>query len=251
MRHFIKLSYNGTDFHGWQIQTDASSIQQEIEEKLSTILQTKTTILGCGRTDAGVHAKEFFAHFDSTKEFLIDKQQLVYKLNTMLHSHIAIQDIVQVHSDAHARFNATKRSYEYRISKFKDPYGASLAYKLNIDLDIEKMNKACQHLLGEQDFGSFCKAKADNFTNLCTVFEAGWEEENDQIVFRISANRFLRNMVRAIVGTMLDVGQRRIAPEEMVSIIAAKDRTKAGRSVPAHGLYLTKVEYPSNIFLNK
>ncbi|MFT5903005.1 MAG: tRNA pseudouridine38-40 synthase [Bacteroidia bacterium] len=251
MRYFLKLSYNGTEFHGWQIQIGASSIQQEIEEKLSIILQSEISILGCGRTDAGVHAKEFYAHFETQNKLSLEPQSLIHKLNTMLHRHVAIQEIIKVQPEAHARFNATKRSYEYRISKEKNPFSGDLAYKLNADLDLEKMNKACKLLLGEQDFGSFCKAKADNHTNLCNIFMANWQEEGNQIVFRISANRFLRNMVRAIVGTMLDIGQDKIMPEELTTIIEAKDRTKAGRSVPAHGLYLTKVEYPSNIFLNQ
>ncbi|MGB0368302.1 MAG: tRNA pseudouridine(38-40) synthase TruA [Flavobacteriales bacterium] len=251
MRYFLKLSYNGTGFHGWQIQTDASSIQQEIEEKLSIILQKKTSILGCGRTDSGVHASEFYAHFDTEEPIALEADHLIHKLNTMLHAHIAIQEVIEVEPEAHARFDATKRSYAYRISKLKNPFGSNLCYKLNVNLDLEKMNKACQLLLGEQDFGSFCKAKADNRTNMCNIFAASWKEEENQLVFRITANRFLRNMVRAIVGTMLEIGQERVKPEELASIIEAKDRTKAGRSVPAHGLYLTKVEYPSNIFLNK
>lgn len=247
MRYFVKLAYNGTDFHGWQIQPGASSIQEEIEEKLSTILQQKTSILGCGRTDAGVHAKEFYAHFDSDSVEL-ELDHLVHKLNTMLHAHIAIRSINQVNSEAHARFDATKRSYEYHISKTKDPFGEMLSYKLSSDLDLDRMNKAGELLLGEQDFTSFCKAKAENHTKLCTIFSSSWTKEEGKLIFKITANRFLRNMVRAIVGTMLDIGQGKMEVEELKNIIASQDRTRAGRSVPAHGLYLSKVEYPSEIF---
>ncbi|MDC0304177.1 tRNA pseudouridine(38-40) synthase TruA [Flavobacteriales bacterium] len=247
MRYFVKLAYNGTDFHGWQIQPEAASIQEEIEEKLSTILQEKTSILGCGRTDAGVHAKEFYAHFDSENiEFELD--HLTHKLNTMVHAHIAIQNINPVVPKAHARFDATKRSYEYHISKTKDPFGELLTYKLSTDLNLDSMNKACQLLLGEQDFTSFCKAKAENHTKVCTVFDSNWKKEGNRLVFRITANRYLRNMVRAIVGTMLDIGQGKMEVEELKCIITSQDRTRAGRSVPAHGLYLSKVEYPSEIF---
>jgi tRNA pseudouridine38-40 synthase len=247
VRYFVKLAYNGTDFHGWQIQPGTSSIQEEIEGKLSTILQENTSILGCGRTDAGVHAKEFFAHFDSDN-IGIELDLLVHKMNTMLHAHVAIQSINPVAPESHARFDAIKRSYEYHISKTKDPFGELLTYKLSADLNLDSMNKACQLLLGEQDFTSFCKAKAENHTKVCTVFGSNWKKEGNRLVFRITANRYLRNMVRAIVGTMLDIGQGKMEVEELKSIITSQDRTRAGRSVPAHGLYLSKVEYPSEIF---
>lgn len=247
MRYFLKLAYNGTDFHGWQIQPGVPSIQEEIETQLSTILQAKTNILGCGRTDAGVHAKEFYAHFDC-ENIGFELDHLEHKLNTLLHSNVSILSILEVEPEAHARFDATKRSYEYHISKTKDPFGESLSYKLSADLDLQSMNKACKLLLGEQDFTSFCKAKAENHTKLCTIFGSNWKEDGNKLVFSITANRFLRNMVRAIVGTMLDIGQGKIEVEELKNIIASQDRTKAGRSVPAHGLYLTKVEYPSETF---
>ena len=248
MRYFLKLSYNGTNFHGWQVQVGAISIQEEIEEKLSIILQTKTSILGCGRTDAGVHAKEFYAHFDSENPITINYSLLIHKLNTMLPAQIAIQEILEVQENSHARFDATKRSYEYIISKSKDPFGANLSYKFTTNIDVKEMNKACKLLLGEQDFTSFCKANADNHTSLCTIYNAEWKEDDQRLVFSITANRFLRNMVRAIVGTMLEIGQNRIEAQDLNGIIASKDRTNAGRSVPAQGLYLTKVEYPSKTF---
>ena len=247
-RYFLELAYNGTDFHGWQMQDNAPSIQQEITEKLSTILQTITTITGCGRTDAGVHASQFYAHFDADK-LPIESDLLVHKLNTMLPASIAIYGMYQVQNDAHTRFNATKRSYQYFISTRKDPFNADCSYKFNVPLNLDMMNKACELLLGEQDFGCFCKANADNHTDICTVFHANWEQNEQMIVFNITANRFLRNMVRAIVGTLLDVGQGRTSLEDFELILASKDRTEAGRSVPAHGLFLSRVEYPTNLFI--
>lgn len=247
MRFLIELSYNGTGFHGWQRQINAPSIQQEIEEKLSTIFRTETPIVGCGRTDTGVHATKYFAHFETDQAF--NQTDLIHKLNSMLPAGIAVQTIVPITNDGHARFSATKRSYEYRITKVKDPFATELAYRFNLSLDVEAMNKACAMMLGEKDFGCFCKSKADNLTNLCNVFEAKWTDNKDSIVFTISANRFLRNMVRAIVGTMLEIGQNRMSLQEFQQVLDSKDRTYAGASVPAHGLYLTAVEYPPEIFL--
>lgn len=249
MRFLMQLSYNGTGFHGWQRQNNAPSIQQEIEEKLSTILRSKTAILGCGRTDTGVHASQYFAHFESDSDF--NRKDLAHKLNSMLPVGIAVQEIRPITNDGHARFSATKRSYEYRITKVKDPFAIELAYRFNLPLDLGTMNKACAMMLGEKDFGCFCKANADNHTNLCNVSEANWTENGQMIVFKISANRFLRNMVRAIVGTMLEVGQGRMSLDEFQEVLDSKDRTFAGPSVPPHGLYLTAVEYPSEIFLPK
>ncbi|MFM1875149.1 MAG: tRNA pseudouridine(38-40) synthase TruA [Bacteroidota bacterium] len=248
MRYFLKLAYDGTEFHGWQRQEDAFSVQQEIEEKLSTILRTETPVTGCGRTDTGVHAKEYYAHFDS-EPIEMDNSLFIYKLNTMLHWGIVIQEIILVNSDAHARFDATKRSYEYIITSTKDPFLQNKAYRFSQELNLPAMNKACERLLGVQDFGCFCKSRADNHTNICTVFSAGWTGEADMIRFNITANRFLRNMVRAIVGTMLEIGQGRIGLNDFDTILRSKDRQAAGRSVPAQGLYLTQVDYPSHIFL--
>ena len=247
-RYFLELSYNGTDYHGWQMQDNAPSIQQEITEKLSTILQHETPLTGCGRTDAGVHASQFFAHFDAV-QLPSDKGLTIHKLNTMLPASIAIHDIHPVQDDAHARFDAIKRSYRYVITTQKDPFGADRSYRFNIPLDLKRMNKACTLLLGEKDFGCFCKANADNHTDICTVHHAGWEQNGNMIVFHITANRFLRNMVRAVVGTLLDVGQGKTSLEDFELILASKDRSAAGRSVPAHGLFLSRVEYPNNIFL--
>lgn len=248
-RYFLQLAYNGTDYHGWQMQDNAPSIQQEITEKLSIILQVETPIMGCGRTDAGVHASQFFAHFDA-ESLPLDTATIVHKLNTMLPDSIAIYGLEQVIDDAHSRFHATKRSYQYCISTRKDPFVSDRSYKFNVPLDLAAMNKACELLLGEKDFGCFCKANADNHTDICTVYQANWEQTEHMITFNITANRFLRNMVRAIVGTLLDIGQGKTSLAEFELILASKTRSEAGRSVPAHGLFLSRVQYPSNIFLN-
>lgn len=248
MRYFLRLAYNGTGFNGWQMQDNAPSIQQELTEKLSTILQAETPVTGCGRTDTGVHARDFYAHFDSEKGIAMDHGLFVHKLNTMLPWNIAIRELREVQPEAHARFDATKRTYQYLIGREKDPFRPDMYYQLKLELDLEFMNKACAMLLGEHDFGCFCKSHGNNRTNLCDVSAAEWKEMDGLTVFEISANRFLRNMVRAIVGTMLDIGQGRTSLEEFKAILASGDRSEAGRSVPAHGLYLTGVEYPTTIF---
>ena len=195
-----------------------------------------------------MHATEFYAHFD-VERIGIEHDLLIHKLNTMLHQNIAVQAIIPVGSDAHARFDATKRSYTYLISRTKDAFRPNQVYKFNIELDLATMNKACELLLGEKDFGCFCKSQTDNHTKICSVYSAKWIEEGTMLRFEITANRFLRNMVRSIVGTMLDIGQGKTPLEEFEDIIRSKDRTRAGRSVPAHGLYLTRVEYPPETFL--
>lgn len=248
MRYFIRLSYNGTAFHGWQRQENAPTIQQEIEEKLSTVLRAETPIMGCGRTDTGVHAKDYFAHFDAAN-IEIGLSELKHKLNSMLPWGIAISEIFPVGDDAHARFSAVRRSYQYRIIHDKDPFEHDTAYRFNMPLEVDAMNKACNLLLGEKDFGCFCKSNADNVTDICTVFEAFWKPKDNLLLFNISANRFLRNMVRAIVGTLLEVGQGRMSLSDFQAVLDSGDRSAAGRSVPAHGLYLTAVEYPQEIFL--
>lgn len=251
MRYFIKLSFDGTDFHGWQIQDNARSVQQELAQQIGKILQTEISLTGCGRTDAGVHAREFYAHFDVPDRIELETGLFIHKLNGLLPPSIAIQDLFEVSDDAHARFSASSRSYEYLITTAKDPFKPNLSYQFNQPLNLEEMNKACKLLLGEQDFASFCKANADNFTTLCTVTKAEWIRMDNRIVFNISANRFLRNMVRAIVGTLLDVGTGKIEADELAIILLSKDRSQAGRSVAAHGLYLTKVDYPTSILERK
>jgi tRNA pseudouridine38-40 synthase len=248
VRFFIRLSFDGTDFHGWQIQDNAPSLQQQLADCLGMILQTEISLTGCGRTDAGVHAKEFYAHFDLDQPMGLEVSHIIHKLNGMLPPTIAVQTIFEVRNDAHARFDARSRSYQYVITRAKDPFRPKQSYHLNSPLDLDEMNKACRLLLGEQDFASFCKANSDNFTTLCTVTKAEWVATDDHLIFNISANRFLRNMVRAIVGTMLDIGSGKMQAKELSAIILSKNRSNAGRSVPAQGLYLTKVEYPTSIF---
>lgn len=241
-RYFVELAYKGTNYHGWQIQQNAHSVQEEVNKALSTLLQEEIMITGAGRTDTGVHAEQLFAHFDSLQS--IDAAQLLFKLNSFLPSDIACKQIFEVKEDDHARFSATYRTYEYRITTTKNPFTTELAHYFPYKLDVEKMNEAAELLIQETDFSCFSKSKTDTFTNMCHITEAYWKSHNEQLIFTITANRFLRNMVRAIVGTLLDVGQQKIKVEELTEIIASKNRSNAGKSVPAHGLFLTKIGYP-------
>ncbi|MBT8245260.1 tRNA pseudouridine(38-40) synthase TruA [Winogradskyella sp.] len=242
MRYFIQLSYNGKAYHGWQIQPNAITVQETIQNALSKLLNTELAIIGAGRTDTGVHASQMFAHFDVEEH--IDSDNLVYKLNSFLPKDIAIQSIFQVKDDAHARFNAVKRSYEYKVALKKDVFQSDYSYYIYQNLDIDKMNKAAKILLEYNDFQCFSKSNTDVKTYNCKVENAHWEHEDDMLVFNISADRFLRNMVRAIVGTLINIGLGKINIEDMHRIIKSKDRGEAGFSVPAKGLYLTEVIYP-------
>ncbi len=246
MRYFIELSYKGTAFHGWQSQPDAVNVQNTIEKALSLLLRYPTKITGAGRTDAGVHARRMFAHFDT--DMPVD-QNLVYKLNAFLPADIAIHYIYMVTDDAHARFDALSRSYRYYIHNKKDPFKEGFSWYYKQELDIELMNKAAKSLLFFDDFKSFSKSKTDVKTYICKIEQAEWKQINNQLVFHITADRFLRNMVRAITGTLVQVGLHKITTDDFVQIIKARDRTKAGFSVPAHGLYLTEIIYPEQIFL--
>lgn len=242
MRYFIHLAYNGTRFHGWQIQPNATSVQENLNKAFSVLLQTEINLMGAGRTDTGVHAREMYAHFDSDNSF--DIPTLVHKLNSFLPKDIVIYDIIPVHDDAHSRFDATKRTYEYHIHQFKNPFIDELSWYFHQPLDIDLMNQASQLLFNYTDFECFSKVNTDVNTFDCTIFEAYWKRgKNDQLVFTISANRFLRNMVRSIVGTLINVGLHKITLDDFTKIIESKSREKAGFSVPAHGLYLTKIEY--------
>ena len=242
MRYFIHLAYNGTPYHGWQIQPNATSVQETLNKAFSVLLQSEINLMGAGRTDTGVHAKEMYAHFDF--EASIDIPNLVHKLNSFLPKDIVIYDIIPVHDDAHTRFDATKRTYEYHIHQFKNPFLDELSWYFHQPLDIDLMNEAAKLLFDYTDFECFSKVNTDVNTFDCTIFEADWKRaENDQLVFTISANRFLRNMVRSIVGTLVNIGLHKITIEDFVQIIESKSRDKAGFSVPAHGLYLTKIEY--------
>lgn len=241
MRYFIKLAYNGKNYHGWQCQPNATSVQETVNKTVSVILNSEIIIMGAGRTDTGVHAKEMFAHFDF--ETPIDTAILVHKLNSYLPKDIVVYDIFPVQTDNHARFNATKRTYEYHINSFKDAFLQDESWYFHQELDINLMNKAAKLLLNYEDFQCFSKVNTEVNTFDCTIFEAHWKEEKNKLVFTISANRFLRNMVRAIVGTLVNIGLRKITLEDFDTIIRSKDREKAGFSVPAHGLYLTKIDY--------
>jgi len=242
MRYFIKLAYKGTNYFGWQYQPDAISVQETLNKALSTLLRINIDILGAGRTDSGVHAKEMFAHFDYETE--IDTEKLVYKLNSFLPKDIAVFEIIKVHDEAHARFDATKRTYEYHIHTKKNAFECDDSWYYSLPLDVEKMNEACKILFEYIDFECFSKTHTDVNTFNCKIFEANWEQNEDKLVFTISADRFLRNMVRAIVGTMINIGSGKVSLNDFRKIIESKNRGKAGFSVPAHGLYLTKIEYP-------
>jgi tRNA pseudouridine38-40 synthase len=251
-RYFLRIRFDGTAYNGWQIQKNTPrTVQQVLNEKLSSALSETIDITGCGRTDTGVHAKEFFAHFDSEKRDLhSDPKIWLYKFNTMLPKDISILEILPVKPDAHARFSAIERSYEYLVAKRKDPFMVDRAYFVYGELDIKQMNSACDILLTNKDFSSFSKSNTQVKTNDCNLVSAYWNEEEDLLKFKISANRFLRNMVRAIVGTMIEVGKNKISLSDLKKIIEGKNRSEAGMSVPAGGLYLTSVKYPENIWLN-
>lgn len=241
MRYFIKLSYNGTNYHGWQTQPNAPTVQETLNKALSIILNSKIDIMGAGRTDTGVHACEMFAHFDFGNP--ISSTNLVHKLNSYLPKDIVIYSIIPVSDSAHARFDAKKRTYEYHIHKFKDAFLNDRSWYFHQELDIDLMNKAAQLLLNYTNFQCFSKVHTDVNTFDCTIFEANWKQNENSIVFTISANRFLRNMVRSIVGTLIYIGIHKITLDDFEKIIQSQNRENAGFSVPAHGLYLTKIEY--------
>ena len=261
MRCFIYLQYDGTDYHGWQTQPDAVTVQQTIEEKLSMLLRTPIGIVGAGRTDAGVHASCMTAHFETQEE---DIDTLAFKLNQVLPPDIKVLRIVPVSDDAHARFSATARTYRYYITTSKPLYNRAYAMRIFEPLDVEMMNHACARLFCYEDFTSFSKLHTDTKTNNCKIMEAYWtrvtlsqrneqgipysHDEGEMYVFTIKADRFLRNMVRAIVGTLIQVGRHRMSIQEFAQIIERKDRCTAGDSVPACGLFLEDIEYPETIF---
>ncbi len=242
-RYFFELSYNGASFHGWQIQPNAHSVQEEIESKLSQLYSnTPIKVIGCGRTDAGVHAKHYVLHMELP--IIEDAEQLIFKLNRMLPDSIAIQKIRAVSQDDHARFSATSRTYRYFVHSTKDPFLAETSWYLNQSLDLQKMNKAAQFLIGKQDFTSLSKLHTDVKTNVCDVRFAEWIRVNEtELYFEITADRFLRNMVRATVGTLVDVGLGKLGPNDIPQILAAMNRQAASSSVPAHGLFLWRIDY--------
>lgn len=243
MRFFIELSYNGSNYHGWQIQPNANTVQAELTKALSTILSDTINVVGASRTDAGVHARQMFAHFDT--EIMIDIPNLISKVNGFLPNDIAILNIFKVNKDTHARFDAISRTYQYFIINKKSPFNANV-YSHYKTLDVDAMNLACKQLLGKQDFTSFSKLHTQTHTNDCDVMIANWKQKDSKLIFTIKSDRFLRNMVRAIVGTLLKLGGG-ITTKKIQEIIAKKERSEAGISVPAHALFLTKIEYPEKI----
>ena len=246
-RYLIAFSYDGGSFHGYQIQPNATTVQSVLQDKLSLLLGSPLEIVGSSRTDTGVHAHEQFAHFDLPVGKSV-KENWVFRLNRMLPDSLAVQGIYKVADDFHARFAALSRTYEYRISPLKSPFNSQYAYRFGVDLDIETMNQAAALFFPHTDYQCFSKVKTEVTTFNCTIMQAFWDYRGDELIFTIQGNRFLRGMVRAVVGTLLEVGQGRLNQNQLQEILDSKDRCKAGRAVPAHGLHLLKVEYPSSTF---
>lgn len=247
MRYFFEIAYDGTNYHGWQRQKNASSVQQTIEEALSTILRTEITITGSGRTDTGVHCSQQYFHADLDTELTSDL--LKFKLNSFLPADISIPSVNAVKPDAHARFDAVRRSYQYHINQEKWPFSKGYSYYFVKTLDIKTMNEAAALLIGEKDFEAFSRVKTEVNNFICNIEGAHWEKEGPKLTFHITANRFLRGMVRAIVGTLLQVGEGKLKVADVEKIIKTRDRREAGAAAPAEGLFLTKVEYPPEIFI--
>lgn len=240
-RYFLHFAYKGTNYHGWQRQPNAISVQEIIENGLFTILRLPVEVVAAGRTDAGVHAAQMFAHFDLEDELPLD---FVKKLNTFFPKDIVVYDIIPVSEEAHARFDATSRTYDYHLHTMKDPFLEDRSLYFSQKLDLQKMNEASKILLTYEDFECFSKKHTDVNTFLCDITFAHWQSNAHRLTFTISANRFLRNMVRAIVGTLLDIGIGKIDENDLHQIITSKNRSQAGFSVPAHGLFLTNIKYP-------
>lgn len=246
-RYFISLSYKGTNYHGWQIQPNAHTVQEELNKALSTILNQEINVVGCGRTDTGVHASDFMAHFNVPEITPIDTEKLTFRLNRFLPYDIAIKEVFRVKSDAHTRFDAIARTYHYFITKGKNPFRLESHWKIPYDLDVKKMNQAAKILFDYHDFTSFSKLHTDVKTNNCTIYQAEWSETEDELIFTIKADRFLRNMVRAIVGTLVEVGRGKMDLKEFRQVIESKNRSNAGTSVPGHGLFLARIDYPNDL----
>jgi|TARA_B110001454_G_C12714354_1_gene431997 tRNA pseudouridine38-40 synthase len=241
LRYFIELSYNGKNYHGWQIQPDVISVQEKLNSALSIILQKKIEVVGAGRTDTGVHASQMFAHFDVDSEL---KGDYVFKLNSILPDDIVVYKLFLVDDEKHVRFDAVSRSYEYKIWLGRNPFLLDVTWQIHSqNLDINLMNEAASLLLEYEDFQTFSKVKTDVYTFNCNVTQAVWKKNINELTFYISANRFLRNMVRSIVGTLLDVGLGKLSLDDFRKIIESKNRGKAGLSVPAKGLFLTQIKY--------
>ena len=246
MRYFLELAYHGTAYHGWQRQPNAVTVQEKVEEALSIISRQTVEVVGAGRTDTGVHARQLFAHFDVDDQVGPD---FVFKMNSILPKDIAVKAVWEVQPEAHARFDALSRSYQYHVVRQKDPFSLGSAYFVKRELKVEKMNEAAEILLEYTDFQCFSRSRTDVKTYNCKIVHAFWEEQENILIFHIRADRFLRNMVRAIVGTLLDIGMGKMEIKGLRRVIESKSRSEAGASVPAHGLYLSKVEYPEDLFL--
>jgi len=247
-RYFIFISYKGTSYHGWQIQPNSITVQKLLDEALCTILSENIYTTGAGRTDTGVHASFFCAHFESESPDLTFKKNLIYRLNRYLPKEIAVNRISKVNPDAHARFSAVSRTYRYNISRVKNPFIDNSSWFIHGKIDVIVMNEACGLLISHTDFTSFSRLHSDTKTNICRISYAVWEEVDDRLVFTIKADRFLRNMVRAIVGTMIETGTGNMTLKEFEEVILSKNRCRAGKSAPAKGLFLVNIEYPEEIF---
>jgi tRNA pseudouridine38-40 synthase len=247
MRYFFEIAYNGKNYNGWQTQANGVGVQTVVEHTLSKLFQQKIKITGSGRTDTGVHCEQQFFHSDIEKEF--DAAHFIQKINSFLPRDIAVHSIKKVKATASARYDAIERTYRYVITRTKNPFLEGLAWHYFKLADVQTMNKAAALLLGEHDFECFSKVKTDVNHFLCDVKKAEWKQDGDKLIFLISANRFLRGMVRAIVGTLLDTGTGKISIKDFQAIIGSKDRRKAGANVPPQGLYLVKVKYPAGVFI--
>ena len=247
MRYFIELRYKGAAYCGWQRQNDVPSVQQTLEQGLSTLLRADIEVVGAGRTDTGVNASYYVAHFD-TEVAIADTAQLVYKLNLILPEDIAVFRIKEVAPEAHARFDAVRREYRYYVEQSKNPFTRESSWQYYVPLDVEAMNRAAECLLRYEDFTSFAKLNSNNKTNICHIYHAEWSREGEQLCFTVAADRFLRNMVRALVGTLVDVGRGRYTPEQFEEIVASRDLSRSSGGAPAQGLFLSDVEYPKDIF---
>ena len=250
MRYFFEIAFNGKPYHGWQIQENAITVQQIVQEKLQLIHKNeKPTVTGCGRTDAGVHAEQFFFHVDIPPISNLDKY--CFQMNNMLPIEIQLKQIHLVKEDAHARFDALSRTYEYRFSTLKSPFNSGFVTYISEKINVNNMNECCQMIKGKHDFTSFSKTHTDVNHFFCEILEAEWVKKDEQIIFQVKANRFLRNMVRALVGTMVLVGKEKISSSDFKKIIMSKDRTKAGPSAKAHGLFLTNIAYSNHIYVQE
>jgi tRNA pseudouridine38-40 synthase len=242
-RYFAEIAYKGTRYHGWQTQPNAITVQEVVTTKLRILFQQPNLeTVGCGRTDTGVHARQFFFHFDLSQEIQLD--EYCFRINAMLPNDIVLFRIIQLHDDAHARFDALSRTYHFFIHTQRNPFVEETSLYFPHHLHIEQMNEAAKLLLNYEDFGAFCKSKSNNYTTICKLTRAEFLIENSTLQFVITANRFLRNMVRSLVGTLIMVGTGKISVEEFKQIVASKDRTKSGKSIDGKGLFLTEVKYP-------